>query len=194
MSGFVMGAWQGTYYHGPGGARYYYGIGVIDDLSIFDYALSDCEVESLYEEGDWTEYNACDALGTFIDPRDDQEYQTVTIGDQVWMAENLAYLPAVSPSSASSSFQPYYYVYDYEGTNVSEAKATNNYSTYGVLYNWGATSEACPTGWHLPSEDEWQELEIYLGMSESELDNIGYRGTKQGTNLKAMGGWDNDGI
>lgn len=94
---------------------------------------------------------------------DGNVYKTVIIGDQVWMAENLAWLPSVSPPSEGSLTVPYYYVYDYNGTNVTEAKASSNYQTYGVLYNWPAAMEACPEGWHLPTDDEWDELTDYLG-------------------------------
>ncbi|MCF8380150.1 MAG: hypothetical protein K9H49_11270 [Bacteroidales bacterium] len=115
--------------------------------------------------------------GTLIDSRDGNIYNSVKIGDQTWMAENLAYLPSVSPSAKGSETKTYYYVFDYQGTNVSEAKLTRNYQTYGVLYNWPAAmnSEAsstsnpsgvqgvCPTGWHLPSDAEWTELTDFLG-------------------------------
>lgn len=139
--------------------------------------------------------------GTLTDNRDDREYQWIKIGEQLWMAENLAYLPEVSPSSSQSNTEPYYYVYDYQESSVSEAKATSNYTTYGVLYNWpaamaGASSSssnpsgvqgACPDGWHLPSDDEWKELEMYLGMSQSEADDLGWRGTDEGGKLKETG-------
>jgi len=100
--------------------------------------------------------------GSLTDSRDENVYKTVTIGEQVWMAENLAYLPEVSPSSSGSNIEPYYYVYGYQSTNVSAAKATTNYNTYGALYNWPAAMTACPEGWHLPSDDEWTQLENYL--------------------------------
>jgi len=102
-------------------------------------------------------------FGSFNDSRDGNQYKTITIEEQVWMAENLAYLPSVSLPSSGSLSIPYYYVYDYEGTNVSEAKITSNYKTYGVLYNWLAAMSACPTGWHLPSNREWEILHNYLG-------------------------------
>jgi uncharacterized protein (TIGR02145 family) len=81
------------------------------------------------------------------------------------MAENLAYLPSVSPSSAGSETTPYFYVYDYQGTSVSAAKATAYYQTYGALYNWYTvnTSKLCPTGWHVPSDAEWTTLTDFLG-------------------------------
>jgi uncharacterized protein (TIGR02145 family) len=98
----------------------------------------------------------------FIDERDGKIYKTVTIGDQTWMAENLAYLPLVSPQEIWSYKEPTYFVYDYKGTSVSVAKATDNYGTYGVLYNWPAAKDACPAGWHLSTDEEWTKLEKYL--------------------------------
>jgi len=103
--------------------------------------------------------------GKFTDTRDDNDYNWVKIGKQVWMAENLAYLPSVNLVDNGSEDEEgsYYYVYGYDGTNVTDAKATSNYDTYGVLYNWTAAQGACPTGWHLPSDVEWTELIDYLG-------------------------------
>ena len=117
--------------------------------------------------------------GTFIDSRDGNEYNWVQIGDQVWMAENLAYLPSVNmvADGSEDAAGSYYYVYGYDGTNVADAKATDNYATYGVLYNWTAAMDGeassttnpsgiqgvCPAGWHLPSDAEWTELTNYLG-------------------------------
>lgn len=113
----------------------------------------------------------------FTDPRDGNHYNVVKIGNQVWMAENLKYLPSVVGSGTGSLTIPYYYVYGYNGTDVAAAKGTANYTTYGVLYNWpaamaGSASSAanpsgvqgvCPTGWHLPSDAEWTQLTDYLG-------------------------------
>ena len=120
--------------------------------------------------------------GTFIDSRDGNEYNWVQIGNQVWMAENLAYLPRVNrvADGSEDAAGSYYYVYGYDGTNVTDAKATDNYTTYGVLYNWTAAMDGeassttnpsgiqgvCPTGWHLPSDAEWIELTDYLGGEE----------------------------
>jgi uncharacterized protein (TIGR02145 family) len=78
------------------------------------------------------------------------------------MTENLAHLPAVSPSSAGSNTEPYYYVYGYEDTRVADAQTTANYEKYGVLYNWTAAKTACPSGWHCPSDEEWKDLTDYL--------------------------------
>lgn len=115
--------------------------------------------------------------GTFTDSRDGNIYNWVKIGNQVWMAENLAYLPSVVPHGTGSQTSPCFYVYQYNGTIVSDAKATANYSTYGVLYNWVAAMDSsassttnpsgvqgvCPANWHLPSDAEWTELANFLG-------------------------------
>jgi len=111
------------------------------------------------------------------------DYSTVQIGDQCWFAENCRYLPVVSPSSEDSETSPYYYVYHYEGSTVEEAQATDNYATYGVLYNWPAvmTEGICPSGWHIPSDGEFTQLSDFLG-GESVAggkmkDNIQWNGT-----------------
>jgi uncharacterized protein (TIGR02145 family) len=127
--------------------------------------------------------------GTFTDSRDGNPYKWVKIGEQVWMSENLAYLPEVSPSSVGSNSAKHYYVYGYNGTDTNAAKNTINYSTYGVLYNSSAAMAACPSGWHLPDDEEWKQLERTLGMSQSEADNIEWRGIDTGTILKATSGW-----
>jgi uncharacterized protein (TIGR02145 family) len=130
------------------------------------------------------------SVDTFKDDRDGNVYKYVKIGEQIWMAENLRYLPDVVDPATGSSFKPYYYVYGYNKKKVSAAKSTENYSLYGVLYNWtavmnGARSSSskpsnvqgvCPSGWHLPSDAEWSELIDYSG------------GTKEaGNKLKEIG-------
>ncbi len=114
---------------------------------------------------------------------DGNTYQTIIIGTQEWMAENLAYLPSVSPPSEESGTNPHYYVYGYNGTNISEAKDTENFDTYGVLYNWVAATTACPAGWRLPTDNDWKEMEMSLGMSEIEANEENWRGTNEGSKL-----------
>ena len=122
------------------------------------------------------------------DSRDSQIYQYKTIGTQVWMTENLAYLPSVVGPGTGSNSTAYYYVYGYDGSDVATAKATDNYSTYGVLYNWTAAQSACPSGWHLPSDAEWKQLEKSLGMTDAQANSINFRGThNEGNKLKEAG-------
>jgi len=70
----------------------------------------------------------------------------------------------------------------------------NNCDIYGRLYNWetmmngeessdevpSGVQGICPDGWHVPSDNEWKILEMYLGISQSEVDQIGWRGTDEG--------------
>ncbi|MFA5672304.1 MAG: FISUMP domain-containing protein [Synergistaceae bacterium] len=150
-------------------------------------------------------------FGSFTDSRDGHQYETVTIGSQVWMAENLAYLPSVSKPTSGSYSSPYYYVNFYNRTNVADAKITINYQTYGVLYNWtaamnGAESSsskpsgvqgACPSGWHLPSDAEWTQLETYLANNGYNYDgSIGGDDNRDkiAKSIASATGWDASGI
>ena len=93
-------------------------------------------------------------------------YQTITLGTQVWMAENLkttkyrdgTSIPNVTDKFAWRDLSTDAYC-DYDNT-------PSNSDTYGRLYNWYAVTNShniCPTGWHVPSLDEWETLDIYAG-------------------------------
>jgi len=187
--------------------------------SDFSFEVGDRISVSVYKDGYWAASNIHQisssipinfvfSLSTpFTDTRDGQVYSTIEIGTQTWMAENLKYLPAVVDPGTASYTEPYYYVYGYNGTDVATAKATENYTTYGVLYNWTAAMDSvasstsnpsgvqgvCPSGWHLPSDEEWKTLEMELGMSQSDADADGWRGTDQGEQMKSTTGWNSNG-
>lgn len=137
-------------------------------------------------------------LGTLTDSRDGKIYPTVLIGNQWWMAENLAYLPSVNPGTLSLYNKPAYYVYGFEGTDIEEAKSHPNFKTFGVLYNHNAALNgspysynsqgevrgACPEGWHIPGDSEWNNLISYLISN-----GYNYDGTKTGNKIaKALAG------
>ncbi len=116
----------------------------------------------------------------FVDGRDGNLYEFVVVGGCKWMTENMRYLPNVSPvdvgcEDIGRENEKHYYVYGYSGTSVEEASSsvmsqsieevpsgTNCYSTFGVLYDYNAAISACPEGWHLPTDGEWAQLEVYL--------------------------------
>lgn len=129
-----------------------------------------------------------DKFGTFTDSRDGKVYKTVIIGDQIWLAENLAYLPQVNKINEGGKTEEYYYVYGYNGSDAGQAKQSSSYKDYGVLYNWDAAKTACPEGWHLASDEEWKTLEIEMGMSQEDADKYNERGSIAGK-LKDVNAW-----
>jgi len=109
---------------------------------------------------------------TISDPRDGRTYTTIVIGSQTWFSENLKYQVR---SSWCYNDDP------------------DNCETYGPLYDWETAKNICPTGWHLPSDEEWKQLEMQLGMIQSEADDIDWRGTDEGKKMKTIAGWANEG-
>ena len=120
---------------------------------------------------------------------DNNDYTTVTIGTQVWMAENLktthysdgTSIPLVEDTDDWANL-------GYEGIAMCYYdNSSTNADTYGALYSWAAATnneQVCPTGWHLPSDAEWKQLEMYLGMTQADADTTGYnRGTNEGSKL-----------
>ncbi|MDR2554115.1 MAG: fibrobacter succinogenes major paralogous domain-containing protein [Fibromonadaceae bacterium] len=107
---------------------------------------------------------------------------TVKIGSQTWMAENLNCNVAGSKCGGTDqqTGEDEGHLYTYYPL---EDKNTVNCDKYGRLYNWVAAKSACPSGWHLPSDDEWEVLVNFVGGAST-----------AGTKLKATSGWYNDGV
>jgi uncharacterized protein (TIGR02145 family) len=130
-----------------------------------------------------------------IDTRDGSGYQTIQIGSQCWMAENLNYEDNVNGHS---------WCYD---------DSPSNCDTYGRLYDWEASMEGaagstsspsgvqgiCPDGWHIPSDEEWKELEgevdAVYNYGDEEWDIAGFRGEDAGSALAGNASlWNNGGL
>jgi len=110
-------------------------------------------------------------------------YKTVTIGNQEWMAENLEV--SHYPDGTAIPHIARYEWGNLEDNNTDDAYYKENFYKYGALYTYAAAKNACPTGWHLPSDEEWTELEDYIT-------NDGYSGL-EGKSLKCLIGWMFDG-
>jgi uncharacterized protein (TIGR02145 family) len=119
-------------------------------------------------------------------------YNTVVIGTQTWMAENLKTTKYNDNSDITNVTDNAEWA-----ALTSEAYCwygndeTTNKQLYGALYNWYAVHEGnlCPTGWHVPSDAEFKTLEMHLGMTQTQADGFSWRGTDQGTRLKNTAGW-----
>lgn len=130
---------------------------------------------------------------TCIDP-DGRKYKTIVVGEQEWMSENYAYLPNFFTADKKNAEEARCYVPGYAETK-EEAIESDEYKKYGAFYNLKAAIEYCPKGWHLPTDAEWKELEMFLGMSKEDADIDGYgkyRG-EVGKKLKSTEGWDSEG-
>jgi len=117
---------------------------------------------------------------------DGNVYEVVTIGSQVWMAENLKVTHYRDGTAISHLASDGDWTTTSSGAYCFYDNNSSNGDTYGALYNWYAVSDSrniAPEGWHVPSDDEWKELEMALGMSQSEADVNGWRGTNEGSKL-----------
>lgn len=129
------------------------------------------------------------AIGTVTDV-DGNLYYTAKIGEQWWMIENLRVthyrngeaIPNVTDGGT------------WEGLTSGAYCNYNNdqgmVATHGRLYNWYAVADSrniAPAGWHVPTDADWKQLEMYMGMSQAEADASGWRGTDEGGKLKEVG-------
>ncbi len=136
--------------------------------------------DSAYTRYVWA-YNACGNSTTLIlnqstvpclftcglplsDSRNNKTYNTVLIGTQCWFAQNInigTYIPGTSNQTKNSIIEKYCFDND-----------TNNCTTYGGLYLWNEAMQysttpgaqgICPSGWRIPTDDEWTILTTFLG-------------------------------
>lgn len=113
-------------------------------------------------------------------------YKTVTIGTQVWMAENLRTTKYKDGSSIPNVTDNSQWWALTTGAWSNYNNNSQNDNTYGKLYNWHAvnTGKLCPTGWHVPTDAEWTVLTDYLSAN-------GHSGT-EGKALKSTTGWNSN--
>lgn len=115
------------------------------------------------------------SYGEMLDKRDNQVYRTLVISNHVWTAQNMNYEIESEENEDVTSW-----CYDNEPENCKK---------FGRLYTWEAAKKVCPEGWHLPTEDEWQEL-----IAEHSCDIVIKDGNPPvyrcaGTTLKAIDSW-----
>jgi len=165
-----------------------------ESLMIFN---TETKCVETYISGEWLDFwckpsalTGCEGVETGV-TYNGYTYEVVEIGDQCWFAENLRTteyndgepIALVEDSgdwhqmcSVTGDCDPFYCWYEND---------IDNRDDFGALYNQHVvfTEKLCPEGWIVPSDDDWKELEIFLGMSEIEADNIQWRGTNEGSKL-----------
>ncbi|MFO7890981.1 MAG: FISUMP domain-containing protein [bacterium] len=152
----------------------------------FDNIIKDTKV-------DFWDNRSIDSTGTLTDI-DGNTYQTVKIGDQWWMAENLKVTHYRNGDAIPHipSETEWHKLYLHKGAYCAYDNEESNADVCGYLYNWCAVDDSrniAPEGWHVPTTYEWRKLERELGMSQSEADDTGWRGTNEGNKLKSTSGW-----
>jgi len=132
------------------------------------------------------------------------EYNTVKIGNQWWMAENMRVtkFPDNNNITAAQNSSDWSILEVADKAYCFYDRSSANRDVYGALYTWAAAMNGygsssanpsgvqgiCPDGWHIPSDAEWKELEMFLGMAESDANLVGLRETnKEGLKLKEKG-------
>jgi uncharacterized protein (TIGR02145 family) len=145
----------------------------------YNTSIQFCSDNAIYSKCGSSDYNTSTQYcsngtvknyGSVIDSRDSKSYKTVEIGEQVWITKNLNY--------AASGSKCY-------------GNQESNCNIYGRLYDWSAAIAACPSGWHLPSNAEWDALYRYAdGTSGTDSP---YSSSTTGKYLKAVSGWNDGG-
>ncbi len=123
---------------------------------------------------------------SFVDNRNGKTYTTVEIDNQCWMKENLDIGDMINASqNQQDNGIIEKYCYDNNTANCDQ---------YGGLYQWDEMMQyskskqgICPEGWHLPTDVEWMQMEMALGMSYDEATSLGYRGTDEAAKLRVGG-------
>lgn len=170
-----------------------------EDSVVVSQQQSDAQVIVMAFETAQTDGLPCPGTPTLTDI-DGNVYNTVMLGQQCWMKENLRTtrfadgggIPAIDTILAS----PLRYAPNGDMANVA---------TYGYLYNWAAVMHGadgsnsnpsgvqgiCPDGWHVPSEAEWTQLTDFVGSREEYVCGL-YNNNYIGKALAATTGWNTD--
>jgi len=145
-----------------------------DSLAIVHKQITEKELNG---ELIWTE----DSQGYFFDIRDNKKYEVIKIGNQTWMAENLAYKPA-------------------DGNYWFLNNDTINITKFGCLYDWETANKIAPKGWHLPTMVERDTLIEYLNRTyKNQSFDVIIKGGSSGFNVlfggeRSVGGFGMEGF
>jgi uncharacterized protein (TIGR02145 family) len=158
---------------------------------------------SVYYYGEVKTFTTPDTIVYPVVDIDHNIYHYVKIGNQTWLTENLksAHFPDGSVIQRVETQADWYNFNMWTKAYCWYENFASLAAQYGCLYTWPAAMNAssesdlkpgniqgvCPDGWHIPSDDEWKQLEMNLGMSQADADMEKWRGTDEGGKLKNTG-------
>ena len=158
------------------------------ELDVLDVVIEvDCILTDCWEGGSDTT-DVCDIDGNC--------YETIQIGEQLWMAENLKVTHYNNGDEIPTGYSGTEWSNLTTGAYAIYYDDPSNAEIYGNLYNWYAVDDdraVCPDSWHVPSDEEFMELTIFLGMSEEEANGQNWTGTDEGSKLAGNSELWNDG-
>lgn len=162
--------------------------GLVAGTKYYVRAYATNDLETAYgQQVNFTTLPTTTTIGEGVTDIDGNFYQTVVFGSQEWMAENLKVkrysnsaqiTTGLSNNEWKNTTEGAYAVYPDNGIQGLES-SDDVLNAYGALYNWFAVSDSrglCPTGWHVPNDDEWTQLTEYIlsnfsGVSQSNIGN-----------------------
>lgn len=159
--------------------------------------LVSCTTEPDEDRPEWNAAEVCPEMGTnaygmpnrgsFTDERDGQVYRYTTIGNQVWMAENLRYAAPYSTCSNDTSFIRQYcelIEHNCETMQCCKESLCHNFGRYySIIKGGGGTGlidqiladTICPKGWHIPTKEDWDTLDFAMKTNDESNYNIATR-------------------
>ncbi len=136
-------------------------INSLDTSNISNKLLEENKIELMALINSDNDNLPTDSFGLFTDSRDNKTYKWVRIGDQIWMGENLNFRTS--------------------DNSICYKKNSAYCKQFGRLYKQPTPENACPEGWHLPGEHEWQKLIEYLGGNKIAGGKMKEKGNKHWT-------------
>jgi uncharacterized protein (TIGR02145 family) len=167
-----------------------FGVGAraeIWSIELFDYETNVLELRWLLAQSEETSTGSCPGIPTVTDQRNGKVYNTVLIGDQCWLRENMDIGTKINDTQTQSdngTIEKYCY-----GDNLA------NCNTYGGLYQWNEAMQyvnnagaqgICPAGWHIPTMAEIQTLATTVAGDANSLKAFG-QGSGEGAGTNTSG-------
>jgi uncharacterized protein (TIGR02145 family) len=113
-------------------------------------------------------------------PGTEAGFPTIKIGNQIWMAKNLAVTHYNDGTPIATNLSDKQWAETQTGAYSVYGDDSEKGKELGFLYNGyaAASGKLCPKGWRMPTDEDWQQLEAYIGMSKDELGRTGGRGSR----------------